>query len=121
MGYTDLGHASSNLPGTFDEVIKVALSEATLVGFIHGSARASIFGKVGGYYGHTSDTRTLSGTTQTLKKGNGNPTYGAGLQYFVTRNLAVRGEGQRYLKVSGEPIGQHDWTAYTVGVLWKFE
>lgn len=120
LGYTDLGNVSSNQPGTFDERLTVGLGEATMVGFIHAGDRGSIFGRVGVYYAHSSDTVTLNGTTQTFKKNNGNPTFGAGLQYFFTPSLAVRAEGQRYMKVSGQQIGERDWNAYTVGLLWKF-
>jgi len=125
VGYTELGHVSSSQPGTFDETIKAALSDATLVGFFHASDRGSIFGKVGVYYANTTDTVTLNGTTQTFKKGNGNPTYGVGVQYFFTRSLGVRAESQRYMKMGGGQNGgqlsESDWNAYTVSLLWKFQ
>ena len=95
------------------------------MGFIHPSDRASVFGKVGAYYANTTDTVTLNGTTQTFKKGNGNPTYGVGVQYFFTRSLGVRAESQRYMKMGGGQNGgqlsESDWNAYTVSLLWKFQ
>jgi OmpA-OmpF porin, OOP family len=120
VAFTDLGKASSNVPGTFDEVIKVKASEATLVAQYPATERFSIYGKAGIYYGHTSDDFTQSGTRRTLKEGNWNGTFGAGLQIFVWENLALRLEGQRYMKVAGGSIGDSDYNAYTVGLLWKF-
>jgi len=120
-GYTDLGQVSSSNPGTFDQTVKLKLSEATLVGLIHGSDRASLFGKIGAYYGRTTATTTQSGTTTVVKKSNGNATIAGGVQFFVTRNIGIRAEGQRYLKVGGGNLGDSDYTAYTASVLWKFD
>jgi OmpA-OmpF porin, OOP family len=121
IGYSDLGHVSSNNPGTFDQTVKVKLSEGNLIGFIHGSDRVSLFGKVGAYYARTTATTTLNGTTNVVKHTNGNPTIAGGIQFFVTRNIAVRGEGQRYLKIGGGTLGDSDYSAYTANVLWKFQ
>jgi OOP family OmpA-OmpF porin len=119
VGYSDLGKASSSSP-TFTETIKVRATELTLVGWIHGSERASLYGKVGGYYAQTTADSAGGGVSQRLRESNGGPTFGAGLQYFMTSSLALRGEGQRYMKVGGGKIGDSDYTTYTVGVLWKF-
>jgi len=122
VGYTDLGKASSNVPGLFDQVIKAKASDLTIIGSYPATERFSLFGKVGGYYGHTSNDFTTSGTTQIFKESTGNLTYGAGLQFFITEHLALRGEGQRYMKmkVSGGSKTDSDWGTYTVGLLWKF-
>jgi OOP family OmpA-OmpF porin len=119
VAFFDLGKVSSNSP-TFDEVITVKGSELTLVGSYPATERFSIYGRVGGYYAHTADKFTQSGTTLTVKESKGNPTFGAGLQYFVTQNLALRGEGQRYMKVGGGKIGESNYNVYTFGLLWKF-
>jgi OmpA-OmpF porin, OOP family len=120
VAFFDLGKVSSNVPGTFDEVIKVKGSEATLVAQYPATERFSIYGKAGIYYAHTSDDFTQSGTRRTLKEGNWNGTFGAGLQIFVWENLALRLEGQRWMKVAGGSIGDSDYNAYTAGLLWKF-
>ncbi len=38
----------------------------------------------------------------------------------MTPSLALRGEGQRYLKVGGGAIGDSDYTVYSVNLLYKF-
>ena len=118
VAYTDLGQVSSNSPG-FDEIIKAKASDVTLVGSYPASQRFSFYGKVGGYYAHTSKHRQTT-TTIIVKESNGNLTFGAGLQYFITQNLALRGESQRYMKMAGGNIGDSDYNVYTVGLLWKF-
>ena len=95
-------------------------SELTLVGSYPATQRFSFYGKIGGYYAQTSDKFTLNGTTQTVKESDGNLTFGAGMQYFVTEHLALRGEGQRYMKMGGGKIGDSDYNVYMVGLLWKF-
>jgi OOP family OmpA-OmpF porin len=119
VAFVDFGKVSSNSP-TFDEVIKVKGSEATLVGIYPATERFSLYGRVGGYYAHTSDQFVQSGVPATVKESNSNLTFGAGLQYFVTQNLALRGQGQRYMKVGGGKIGDSDYNAYTFGLLFKF-
>ena len=119
VGYTDLGKVSSNSPGAFDEIIKAKASDVTLVGSYPATERFSFYGKVGAYYANTSKHRQTT-TTIIVKESHGNPTFGAGLQYFVTQNLALRGEGQRYMKMGGGNIGESDYNVYMVGLLWKF-
>ena len=118
--FSDLGKVSSSSPG-FDQSVKVRAGELTVVASYPASERFSVFGKAGGYYAQSTSTTTQSGTTTTVRETNGNPTFGAGLQFFMTRNLALRGEGQRYMKVGGGKIGDSPYNAYTLGLLWKFQ
>ena len=67
----------------------------------------------------TADT-TTSGVTVRVKESNGGVTFAGGLQFFMTQSLALRGEGQRYMKVGGGKLGDSDYSVYTVGLLWKF-
>jgi hypothetical protein len=78
-----------------------------------------IYGKVGGYYAQTTDTFTVNGVGARVKESNGGLTYGGGLQWFITPAIAVRGEAQRYQKVGGGNIGDSDYNAMTIGLLWK--
>ncbi|HYR35944.1 MAG TPA: outer membrane beta-barrel protein [Burkholderiales bacterium] len=121
VAFTDFGQVSSSAGAAFDEIIKVKASEVTLVALYHPTERFSFFGKVGGYYANTSDQFTQSGVTRTVKETNGNGTFGAGLQWFFWNGFALRGEGQRYMKVGGGNIGDSDYNVYTLSVLWKFK
>ena len=60
------------------------------------------------------------GVTVRVKESNGGITFAGGLQFFMTQSLALRGEGQRYMKVGGGKLGDSDYSVYTVGLLWKF-
>jgi OOP family OmpA-OmpF porin len=120
IAYTDLGKANSSAPPTFDQSVKARLSEVTLVGTYAVTERVALFGKAGGYYARTIVDTTQSGTIQSVTQSNGNLTFGAGLQFYATPNIAVRGEGQRYARVGGGSLGNTDYTTYTVGVLFKF-
>jgi OOP family OmpA-OmpF porin len=118
--YTDLGNASSHSPG-FDQTIKVRAGELTLVGSFPATERFSLYGRIGGYYAQTTADTTQAGVSQGLKESNGNITFAGGLQFFMTQSLALRGEGQRYMKVGGGKIGDSDYNVYSVGLLWKFQ
>ena len=120
FGYQDLGKASSSTPGTVDESIKVRLSDITIVGQWLGTERVAFFGKAGAYYSNSTLDRTdATGTTRT-QQSRGNLTFGAGIQYYAGRGLAIRGEGQHFMKVGGGSIGESDYNVYTVSLLYKF-
>jgi opacity protein-like surface antigen len=47
--------------------------------------------------------------------------YGLGLRYDLNRNLAFRGEWQRYSHVGDSAtIGEDDIDAFSLAALWKF-
>src|SRR4051812_6880910 len=48
VGYTDLGRITQSVPGAAEDSARSGLGEATLTGFLHGSPRASLYGKIGG-------------------------------------------------------------------------
>jgi len=119
FGYQDLGKAYASSP-TFNQSIKVRLSDIALVGQWVGTERFTVFGKAGAYYGNTTVDTAQAGTSTRINQSRGNLTIGAGLQWYAWRGLAVRGEGQRFLKVGGGSIGDSDYVAYTLGLLYKF-
>ena len=119
LGFTDLGKVGSETPGTFKEDIKARLGELTLVGSYPATGRLMLYGKAGGFYAHTTDDVTVSGTQARLSESGGGFTWGFGAQYFAWRGLAVRLEAQRYMKVGGGDIGDSDYNAYTIGLLYK--
>jgi len=123
FGYTDLGKvSSSDSAGTFNQTIKARATDITLTAQWPATERFALYGKVGGYYAATSADTTQSGVTQRVNQSRGNLTYGAGLQWFMIGSLAVRGEGQRYMKVTeGSMTGaDSDYVVYTIGLLYKF-
>ena len=112
---------SSNVPGFFDETIKVRMGELSLLAFWPASERIALFGRAGAYYATVADDFTLSGAASHLSHSNSGFTYGLGLQYFVVGGLGLRGEYNKYLKVGGGNIGTFDYQSFTAGVLWKFQ
>jgi OOP family OmpA-OmpF porin len=121
IGFTDLGHASSNRPGSFDEVIKVRMGELSLVASYPATERFALFGRAGAYYAKTTDDFTISGSVGRLSQTNSGFAYGLGIQYFVLGNVGLRGEFNKYLKVGGGNIGKSDYQSFTAGLLWKFQ
>jgi len=119
FAYTDLGKASSSSPG-FDESVKVRATDVTLFAQWPMLERLALFGKIGGYYASTSVERTTNGVNTRLNESRGNGTYGAGIQWYITDGLAVRAEGQKYMKVGGGTVGDSDYTVYSAGLLYKF-
>ena len=120
FGYQDLGKASASSPGTFDQSIKVRLSDLTILGQWLATERLAFFGKAGAYYGNTTLDTTQSGTTTRIQQSRGNLTFGVGIQWYAWRTLAIRGEGQRFMKVGGGTIGDSDYSVYTLSLLYKF-
>jgi opacity protein-like surface antigen len=118
LGLTDLGKVDSENPPTgFTDSVKVRLGEATIMPSYPLSGVFMIYGKVGGYYAQTTNDRNGA----RIKESNGGITWGGGLQWYITGGLAIRGEAQRYMKVGGGNIGDSDYNAYTVGLLYKMK
>jgi len=119
VGYTDLGKVSSASPG-FDQAIKVSASDVMLFGQWLFHERFALYGKVGGYYAKVEADTTQAGVSTQVKQSKGNGTIAGGIQWYMTPSLALRGEGQRYLKVGGGAIGDSDYTVYGINLLYKF-
>jgi opacity protein-like surface antigen len=119
LGFSDLGKFHAGFPGAFQDN-KVHLGEATIVGSYPATARYMIYGKAGAYYAKTTIDVSVSGTSLRRSEDDWGPTWGFGLQYYVTHGLAIRGEVQRYMKVGGGDMGETDIDAWTIGALYKF-
>ena len=120
LAYVDLGQLDSSTPGTFSETIKARLGEASILASYPATAKLALYGKVGAYYAGTTHDSTLNGVSSRVHETNGGVLWGGGIQYFIVGGLAVRGEAVRYMKVGGGNIGDSDYNAYTIGLLWKF-
>jgi len=115
----DLGKVSSS-SSTFDQSIKFAAGDVMLFAQWPLLENLSLYGKVGGYYGKVEADTTNAGVSTQVSESKGNATYAGGIQWFITPGIAVRGEGQRYLKVGGGSIGQSDYSLYSINLLYKF-
>lgn len=119
LALTDLGKIDSATPGTFSQTRKVRLAETDLLASYPLTGRLMIYGKGGLYYAQTTQDTTLTAASSRVTESNGGVTWGGGLQYYIVGGLAVRGEAQRYMKVGGGNIGDTDYNAYTIGLLYK--
>jgi OOP family OmpA-OmpF porin len=121
IGYHQLGTAKASVPGASVEN-KASLFELLGVVSLPIGNQFSLYGKGGGYRGEMKGTfsSTAFGTTDE-KATNSAMTWGAGVRYDLMRNLALRGEWQRYYTVGEhETVGQSDIEVLSLGVLWKF-
>jgi OOP family OmpA-OmpF porin len=124
LGYVDLGDFTAN--GTVLGAPVSASAEAkgfelVGVGSIPFTQQLSGYAKAGAFRWDV-DTRTAAGATATGGGDKGTDfTYGLGLKYDFTRNIAGRLEFQRYNNV-GETstTGQSDVNLWTAGVMFKF-
>ena len=116
FGLVDLGKAKSEAGGLTDE-FKVRAWELTAVGSLPVVDRFSVYGRLGFYFADSKENTNFTGDST---HSNNDLTIGFGVRYDFTRNLAVRGELQRYSDVGGGPVLTTDVDVISVGVLWKF-
>ena len=108
LGYHDTGE--SNIGGTG---VDTNLWELVGIGRLPLDPRFSLYGKLGGYRGKVKG----GGMSET----NNDLTFGAGVQYDLSRQVALRGEWQRYADMGGGPFNAtSDLDVYSVGVLYRF-
>lgn len=108
FGYHDLGRQV--IGGT---TVDASAWEAVAVGRLPIVDRLSAYGKLGGYMG-----RSHGGG---FNEKNTDLTYGLGAEYDFTRNIAVRGEWQRYTDLGGGGLGaKADLDVVSLGVLYRF-
>jgi len=76
--------------------------------------RFSLYGKLGAYRGKAEG--------QGIEETNTDLTFGAGVEYALNRQTAVRGEWQRYSDMGGGPFpGTTDVDVLNVGVIYRFQ
>lgn len=124
LGYVDFGEATASgtllgLPATAAADAKAL--ELVAVGSIPLTQQFSAYGKLGAYRWDI-DTSVTAGAAAAGGGDKGTDfTYGVGLKYDFTRNIAARAEFQRYNNL-GETntTGQSDVNMWTVGLMFKF-
>lgn len=107
FGYHDLGRMTSG-----GVTVDASAWELVGVGRVPLFDRLAAYGKFGGYMG-----RSHGGG---FNENNTDLTYGLGLEYGVTRNLAVRGEWQQYADLGGGSLAKSDLDIARVAVLYRF-
>jgi OOP family OmpA-OmpF porin len=108
LGYHDLGQ--HNIAG---HPLDSNAWELVGVGRLPFGERFAAYGKLGAYRANS----TGSGIDET----SNDLTFGAGIEYALSRNLSARGEWQRYRDIGGGAIGQvGDLDVYSVGVVYRF-
>lgn len=108
FGYNDLG--TQVIGGT---TVDASAWELVGVGRLPLFDRFAAYGKLGGYLG-----RAHGGG---VNENNTDLTYGAGVEYGVTHNLALRGEWQRYTDLGGGGFGAtNDLDVARLSVLYRF-
>jgi opacity protein-like surface antigen len=94
-------------------------------------ASASLYGKLGFYLANTEQTNTTvaSGATCCVRVGSSGSsaeesnlglTFGLGLAWNFTRNLAARADWQRYPAVGGDRVREVDVDMLHAGLLYRF-
>lgn len=123
-GYIDFGEASASGPtppfGTTSVTQEATAFDVVAVGMLPLMDRFSVFGKLGFYRADTdvSVTNTVLGSVSESDS-NTDLTFGVGVRYDFTRNLAVRAEWQRYSDVGISDL-ESDVDVFSLGVLWRF-
>ena len=119
FGYTDLGAVSAS-DGVDSVKIESTAFELVAVGSFPIAEKFSLLGKIGMYRGETDGT--VSGSVSgSVSESNTDLTFGVGVQWDFTKNLAARAEWQRYSDVGGGDIGDSaDVDVMSIGVIWKF-
>ncbi|MGQ0524779.1 MAG: outer membrane beta-barrel protein [Betaproteobacteria bacterium] len=124
LGYVDLGEASASgtilgVPASASAEVKAL--ELVAVGILPLTTQFSAYGKAGAFRWDV-DTRAAAGAVAVGGGDDGTDfTYGVGLKYDFTRNLAARVEWQRYNNVGeSNTTGQADVNMWSVGLMFRF-
>ena len=115
-GFIDFGKTTDS---DASSTTKVDRRAADVLGvFAYRANRAAIFAKLGGYYAQSKLTVETAGSPSQTTESRGGLTFGLGAQYDFFRNLGVRGDWQRYVKVgSSSTGGQTDIDTFLLGVV----
>ena len=117
IAFTDLGKAEATSP-LGNASIKVTTWEIDGVGAWPITTPISLYGKLGLYSG----TKEVSGLGFSAKDTNASVTFGLGVRYDMTTNLAARAEWQHYDKVGGNDTGDKtNIEMWNIGIIWKLK
>lgn len=136
LGYVDLGKGTADgnvavgadgaTPGSAHASVKAQAVTLDAVGILPFANNFEVFGKVGGYYAHTTaDVSAVNfpflGTgSASTSDNNGGFHYGVGLGYNFSHNWAARVEWERFNRVGGDSIGKSDVDNTSISAVYKF-
>lgn len=116
LGYADLGTAKFTDPSGSGQV-ETSLWDLSVIGAVP-VGPVSIFGRVGGYRGETKASDSSGDSGKNDKNGW---LVGAGVGYDIGRNIGLRAEWKRYMRIGGGELGEYaDGDMLTIGGLWRF-
>jgi len=120
LGYTDLGEVSATFAGFGSATFKSKGIELLGVGTYPINQQFSVFGKLG-FFRWDLDFNDGTGLVGSASESGTDLTYGFGVKYNFTKNVALRVEWQRYTDV-GETntTGMADVDVLGVSVIIKF-
>ena len=126
-GYFDLGKAgytATTVPaGTLNGQIKLRGLNLDLVGFLPLNDKFSLLARVGADYAEANDSFSGTGAVgvanPSVTKSETNVKYGVGLEYALTKSLALRGEVERY-RVNDAVGARGDVDMFSVGLVYRF-
>ena len=123
IGYSNFGRFKATLAPFTDEAKAYAWEISALAAWPIVD-RFAIFGRLGFYNATVKESTNFAGDFQ---HDNSDLTYGLGMQFNITRNLALRGEWQRYQKMGGGDVAfgagvgeKTDLDVLGVSALWRF-
>ena len=127
LAYTDFGDvvARGTIGGAaVDASLQSKAWELSGVGLLPVSREISLFAKLGVYYA-TTDSQASAAVPNFSSAGsrsdsNTDFTFGAGVRVFITRNLGIQAEWQRYNDVGGDSTGTSDIDMLSAGILFRF-
>ena len=126
-GYFNLGKAAysaSYTGGAANASVKADGSNLSAVGSLPISDAFSVFGKLGAAYSTVKADVTATGPGGTAagsaKDSKWGAVYGLGLNYNLTKQVALRAEYEIYDKVGGDNTGKSKVDVLSVGVAYKF-
>ena len=116
LGYANLGTATFREAGGTGTIETTAFDLSVIAGLPVGPV--SIFGRLGGYHAETEGN--FPG--ESLSNDKNGFLFGVGLGYDINRNLGLRAEWKRYLRVGGGAFDEYiDVDMLSIGALWRFQ
>ena len=108
-GYADIGSATMDFPGFFNAEVEASALFVDAVGSLPLNEQFSVFGRVGLAMTNTELTVNVPGLgSETLDDDEAEIKFGLGAQFSFSKNVALRGEWERYVDVGGDNTGEGD-------------
>lgn len=128
-GYFDLGEfgykAVTNPEGTLTGTIELKGINLDLLGFLPLNEKFSVFARVGANYAQAKDTYSSTGAVDipadaSPSKNATNYKAGVGVQYDLSRSLALRAEAERY-RINDAVGNDGDINMFSLGLVYRFD